>query len=93
MQLDIFSLGLASQHDSTSGLQLPGRCRRCGSRTMGDWEAGAGFFIPTGIFLPLPSGKGIPERYKWYTAYYRSNSNSKQKTPIQTVTSGIPRYK
>jgi hypothetical protein len=52
-----------------------------------------GFFIPTGIFLPQPSGKGISERYKWYTASYRSNSNSKPKSPIQTVTSGISWYK
>jgi hypothetical protein len=35
------------------------------------------FFIPTGIFLPLPSGKGIPARYKWYTASYRSNFQTK----------------
>jgi hypothetical protein len=53
----------------------------------------AGFFILTRIFLPLPSGKGIPERYKWYTASYRLNSKFKPKSPIQTVISGIPRYK
>jgi hypothetical protein len=51
------------------------------------------FFLPTGIFIPLPSSNGIPLRYKWYTASYRSNSKSKPKPPIQIVTSGIPRYK
>jgi hypothetical protein len=50
-------------------------------------------FLPFGTFIPLRSGKGIPQRYKWYTASYRSNSNSKSKSPVQTVPSGIPRYK
>jgi hypothetical protein len=50
-------------------------------------------FLPTGIFIPLPSGNGIPQRYKWYTAIYRSNSKSKPKWPIQTVRRGIPWYK
>jgi hypothetical protein len=50
-------------------------------------------FLPTGRFIPLRSGKGIPQRYKWYTAIYRSNSNSKSKSPVQTVPRGIPRYK
>jgi hypothetical protein len=56
-------------------------------------SAGARVFLPTSTFIPLPSSKGIPQRYKWYTASYRSNSNSKSKLPIQTVASGIPRYK
>jgi hypothetical protein len=50
------------------------------------------FFIPTCIFLPLPSGKGIPERYKWYTVSYRSNSNSKPKscgTPAVTTVTAV----
>jgi hypothetical protein len=51
------------------------------------------FFLPTGTFIPRRSGKGIPQRYKWYTSSYRSNSNFKSKSPVQTVPSGIPRYK
>jgi hypothetical protein len=47
-------------------------------------------FLPTGRFIPLRSGKGIPQRYKWYTAIYRSNSNSKSKSPVQTVPRDIP---
>jgi hypothetical protein len=53
----------------------------------------AGFFLPTDIFIPLPSGKSILQRYKWYTTIYRSNSKSKPKWSIQMVRRGIPRYK
>jgi hypothetical protein len=63
----------------------------------GSWAGvggnGSRGFLPTDIFIPLPSGNGIPLWYKWYTASYRSNSKSKPKSPIQTVTSGIPQYK
>jgi hypothetical protein len=52
----------------------------------------AGFFTNRYIYTAT-SGNGIPLWYKWYTASYRSNSKSKPESPIQTVTSGIPRYK
>jgi hypothetical protein len=59
-------------------------------------DSGAGFFLPTVDFLPVPGGNVIYRGIPRYTAKYRSNSNFKPK-PILTASSnglnGIPRYK